>query len=282
MTQEPPPEAPVLEPEGETFCPLLSALDAAEPKPALTEASTTKKNYAQRLSNGLAQVIADALRPDWPNITPDKEGRGQEARVRVAAGMKRLDVKVTDDTLGLLLSVSIKTLSFQDFSAKNGPGRFTKNVVRNDHELRGEAAVLHQRQPYAVVIGVLFTPVEAALDGAGAGVSSLAHMVKTFRKRAGRGRQQVIGVDRPAFVLIGGEDQRHDRLERMYLGLYEWQGARRGHVRFVDVEGSVPVRGLPRAESTLAFDDFIALVTAEVRIRNETAPTWTDDASDDE
>lgn len=103
--------------------PLLAALDAAEPKPGPDAPREEKKNYAQRLSNGLAQVVANALREDFPNITPTADGAGQESAVAVDKGQKRLDVKVSDSTLGLILSVSIKTYSFQDYSPRKKTSR---------------------------------------------------------------------------------------------------------------------------------------------------------------
>src|SRR3954451_6028839 len=110
--------------------PLRAALDAAGEKPAPDAVQSEKKNYAQRLSNALAQTVADALRVDFPDVTPTATGAGQEAKVGVDKGQKRLDVKVTDPTLGLLLSVSIKTYSFQDYSPTTKMfGRWTKNVV---------------------------------------------------------------------------------------------------------------------------------------------------------
>lgn len=267
----------LLEPSDATARALRAALDAAEPKPAADGRQADKKNYAQRLSNVLAQTIADALRPRLPTITPQADGREQEARVRVAGGgMKRLDVKATDPTLGLILSVSIKTYSFPDYdSGKGRLGRYTKNAVRNDHELRGEASVLHQRQPYAVLIAVMFLPVEAALDGK-SDKSSFAHHVQTLKKRAGRGRRPVIleGVEGTAWMQIGGEDPRADLFERVFVGLYESAGPRRGHVRFVDVERPVPQRGAPSAASSLSFDGFVAEVLAEMEARNDTAPSW--------
>lgn len=278
-------DAPVLlPPADEESRPLLRALDTAEPKPAPDGRQADKKNYAQRLSNALAQTIADALRPEIPGITPQPDGSDQEARVRVAGGgMKRLDVKATDPTLGLVLSVSIKTYSFQDFeSGRNRLGRYTKNAVRNDHELRGEASVLHQRQPYAVLIGVMFLPVEAALDGR-ADKSSFAHHVQTLKKRAGRGRRPVVldGVDARAWMQIGGDDPRADLFERVFVALYESQGARRGHVRFVDVERPVPLRGVPSASESLSFDGFIGTVLEELRTRNDSAPSWSSVSDDD-
>ena len=84
--------------------------------------SAEKKNYAQRLSNGLAQVVANALRDDFPDVTPTADGAGQESTVTVDKGQKRLDVKVSDSALGLILSVSIKTYSFQTTAHEKEPG----------------------------------------------------------------------------------------------------------------------------------------------------------------
>lgn len=271
---------PLLEPLDDDDRELLRPLDASEPKPGPTAERADKKNYAQRLSNALAQTIADALRPAHKSVTPDAAGRGQEASVGVAQGTKRLDVKVTDPTLGLLLSLSIKTYSFQDWDAKKGLGRYTKNIVRNDHELRGEASVLHQRQPYSVVIGVMFEPIETALDGK-TGRSSFAHHVATLRKRAGRGRRRVHVSGAEGWMDVGGEDSRHDLCERVFIGLYETEGERRGHVRFVDVERPVPERGLPHATRTLSFSEFVDEVVEEVRKRNSSAPAWSDSDDDD-
>ncbi|SHN89020.1 hypothetical protein SAMN05660350_05015, partial [Geodermatophilus obscurus] len=195
--------------------PLRRALDRAGEKPPPNGSQSAKKNYAQRLSNHLAQTLADALRPHFPTVTPAADGTGQESAVGVARGQKRLDVKVTDPTLGLLLSVSIKTYSFQDYSPSKGRlGRWTKNIVRNDHELRGEAMVLHQRQPYSVLVGAMFEPLPITQDGnpsttSDVGKSSFAHHVTTLSKRAGRGKRPVHGAGDGAWVDLGAEDPRY-------------------------------------------------------------------------
>ncbi|MDK3255264.1 hypothetical protein [Blastococcus capsensis] len=266
--------------------PLRAALDAAEPKPSPTGAQGEKKNYAQRLSNALAQTVADALRPEFPAVTPAADGTGQESAVGVARGTKRLDVKVTDQTLGLLLSVSIKTYSFQDYSpSKNRLGRWTKNIVRNDHELRGEAMVLHQRQPYSVLIAVMFEPSAIADDGDPAnrsdkGKSSFAHHVTTLAKRVGRGKRPVLGGAPGAWVDLGAEDSRYDLFERVFIGLYEPDGEQRGAVRFFDVENAPPRNGPPSANATISFDEFVTAIKDEVTRRNRSAPSWADPDAD--
>lgn len=260
--------------------PLAKALDAAGEKPSPDADRAAKKNYAQRLSNYLAQTIADALREYFPNITPTVSGTGQESAIDVARGRKRLDVKVIDPTLGLVLCVSIKTYSFQDYSERTKRlGRWTKNIVRNDHELRGEAMVLHQRQPYSVLIAVMFEPYATCDDGdptkqSDVAKSSFAHHVNTLSKRAGRGKRAVLGVSEGAWVDLGADDPRYDLFERVFIGLYHPGGPERGRVRFFDVENPPPRNGRPSLSTTLSFDEFIQVVRVEVDRRNKFAPTW--------
>lgn len=262
--------------------PLRHALANAGPRPAPDASREDKKNYAERLSNQLAQLIGDALRPEFPGVTPTAAGEGIEARVGVDRGQKRLDVKVTDSTLGLLLCVSIKTYSFQDYSPKKGKlGRWTKNIVRNDHELRGEAMVLHQRQPYSVLIGAMFEPYAICDDGESSN-SSFAHHVNTLSKRSGRGKRPVYGTGGTAWVDLGAEDSRFDLFERVFIGLYHPDGPEDGAVAFFDVERPPPRRGRPPDNELLTFEEFIDEVVREVNTRNRTAPVWTEGDDDDE
>lgn len=257
--------------------PLSTALRMAGAKPAPDADRGAKKNYAQRLSNQLAQVVADGLRPRYPDVTPTAAGAGQEAAVDVAKGRKRLDVKVLDPTLGLVLCVSIKTYSFQDYSPTSGRlGRWTKNIVRNDHELRGEAMVLHQRQPYSVLVAVMFEPWTTCDDGdptqaSDVGKSSFAHHVTTLAKRTGRGRRPVIGGE-GLWVDLGAEDTRYDLFEKVFIGLYDAEGS----VRFFDVDGAPPRNGRPTQAQTLSFEEFLDVVHMEVERRNRFAPAWSD------
>jgi len=228
------------------------------------------------------------LRSDFPDITPTALGTSHEARVAVdKGGQKRLDVKVTDPTLGLLLCVSIKTYSFQDYSPQTERlGRWTKNIVRNDHELRGEAMVLHQRQPYAVLVGLLFEPYASCDDGSAtrgdAGKSSFAHHVTTLAKRSGRGKRKVYGTSADAYVDFGADDPRYDLFERVFIGLYETDDRKRGAVRFFDVETPPPRAGRPDTSVTISFPELVAAISAEVSRRNRLAPVWADDSSDDD
>lgn len=243
--------------------PLRTPLDHAEPRPGLSDDRSLKKNYAERLSRGLAAMFAAALRPYYPSITPRATGEGQEAPVGADRGRKKLDVKVWDDMLGLLLAVSVKTLTFRDWIAKEGrAGRYTKNMVRNDHELRAEASVVHRRQPFSVLIGCLFLPIDACDDGGvGEGAtSSFAHAVVTLRKRTGR---------------RSAEDQA-ELFERVYVGLFELEGEGRGSVRFFDVAKPPPRLGRPRRVDTIDLRAVVAAIRAVEQDRNERAPVWGD------
>jgi hypothetical protein len=231
-----------------------------------------KKNYAQALSNELALMFADRLMAVFPKarVTPRPDGTGQEFSIGAGIDRKKIDVGVWDDAAGLILGMSIKTYTFRDASVEVGGrytkvGRYNKNVVRNDHELRSEADVLHRRQRYAVLIAVMFLPRDACWDGLD-GHSSFAHQVFTFRKRAGR-----TSPDHP----------RTDLFERMFIGLFTDDGA----VRFFDVHQAPPNNQPPPLADTVDLDGLLEVIKGDVRFRNTgfraadeqyapTDPTW--------
>lgn len=238
---------------------LLGSLDAAEPRPPFDAERGEKKNYAERLSRRLAEFVADALRQWFPDASP-VEGKGHETEIGGDTGTKRIDVAVWDRQQGLRLDVSIKTYSFRDWSPKNKKaGRFTKNMVRNDHELRAEADTIHRRQPYSVMVAIMFMPYESCDDGK-SDKSSFAHAVITFRKRAGRS-----DPDHPRF----------DRFEAVFIGLYEHEGPQRGYARFFDVTRNPPRQGRPKDGDLLAFSELIAKIKHIHDVRNDIAePDW--------
>lgn len=222
---------------------------------ALTGAQAEKKNYAQRLSNELAKVVGDRLRPHYPRarVTPFEDGRGQEFTVGAAIDKKKTDVGVWDDAAGLVLGVSIKTYSFRDPSTKNGVtrlGRYQKNVKRNDMELRDEADVLHRRQPFAVLAALFFLPLDACWDaGTLNGNSSFAHVVFTLRKRTGR---------------TDPHTSRSDLFERVYVGLYSDDGA----VQFFDVAQPPRRNQPPSSDQTLSLAELVRRLADDVTVRN--------------
>lgn len=234
--------------------PLIQALRQALPRPAADAPAADKKNYAERLSRALAELTATALRSRkvFRSVTPTSDGKGHEVATRVDGGKKKLDVRLLNDEIGLVFSASIKTYSFRDYSPKNGAfGRYQKNVVRNDMELRAEADVVHRRQPYAVMAALFFMHEGATTDGDNKH-SSFAHAVFTLRKRSSRSSAQ---------------DARFDRFEKVYIGLFNPDDITDGTVGFFDVEQKPPRNGKPR--NLLTLEAVVGALDRLVKDRNE-------------
>ncbi len=216
-----------------------------------------KKNYAESLSRDLATLFANALRPDFPGILPDEFGKGQESRARTAKGVKKLDVNYSTAELGLGLGVSIKTINFRDAAS----ARYTKNYTRADGELRAEASDYHVRQPYAVMVAVVFIPLDACDDGKGnanASPSSFGQSVKIFRFRGGR--------DEPT------DDP--NLFEAVFIGLYDADPDRFGDVTFFDVRKAPPKAGRPK--DSMSFAELVDEIRRTYDRRNSPVFEWAD------
>jgi hypothetical protein len=214
-----------------------------------------KKNYAETLSRQLAQRFADLLRSDFDGVLPDANGRRHESRARSAKGVKKLDVNYSTPELGLGLGLSVKTINFPDGATK----RYTKNYTRVDAELRAEASDYHVRQPYAVLIAVVFLPADACNDGV-RDPSSFGQAVKAFRFRSGR--------------LEPEEDP--NLFERVFIGLYETSESAFGSVGFFDVHEPPPKHGLPG--KLMGFDGLLEEIRRTYDLRNSPVFEWADAA----
>ncbi len=231
---------------------IQDVLKVSSPRPCSNESQVAKKNYAERFSRNMATCIANSLRRHFPGVTPEADGSSQEAPARTAKGFKKLDVGYSTPELGLALGVSVKSIHFPDPKA----GRFTKNYSRNDNELRAEATDYHQRQPYAVLVGVLFLPIECCDDaGDSEGISSFGAAVRFFRPRAGR------------------EDHRDepDKFERFFVAIYD---ANTGDTDFFDVMQSPPKRGRPSRNKCLSLSGFVEQVADSYNARNDPPFKW--------
>lgn len=248
----------------------VEALRHAEPRPGAGADRDAKKNYSERLSNAIAVLLASKLRGSgqFPSILPAADGTGRETRSMSGASrkFKKTDVRYATADTGLELLVSIKTLNFRDDSS----GRYTKNMVRNDHELRAEAMDHHERFPFAVLVGVFFLPVDACDDGAN-DKSSFAHAVLTFRPRTGR----------------AGSDDSAAKFERFYVGLYDAATPSDERVGFFDVLDAPPRRGRPpwpneaadssRGGRLLSLDQMILQIVRDYGVRTRTYIRWADE-----
>jgi hypothetical protein len=260
------------------------ALLHAGPRPANDADRDLKKNYSERLSNAIAVLLASKLRAtgQFDSILPEPDGSGRETGSASGSNkkIKKTDVRYATSDTGLELLVSIKTLNFRDAKKDRASGqltigRYTKNMVRNDHELRAEAMDHHERFPYAVLIGVFFIPIDACDDG-NVDKSSFAHAVMTFRPRAGR-----TDSSDPAA-----------KFERFFIGLYDAKDSSGTHVGFFDVLTPPPRRGRPpwptespdpiRGARLITLDQVTAEIVREYGIRNRTYIRWADEKSGDD
>jgi hypothetical protein len=139
-----------------------------------------------------------------------------------------------------------------------------QNFTRVDNELRAEAADYHQRQPYAVMIGVLFLPDDACSDGKGNAASSFGQAVKVLRYRVGR--------DEP--------DDDPTLFERIFIGLYKAEDEGFGDVSFFDVGNAPPKRGRPK--NLIAFEQFLDELNRCYEERNRSTFVWADEGADTE
>jgi hypothetical protein len=217
-----------------------------------------KKNYAEALSRVLAQKVARMLRQDFSGLLPDAKGSGHESRARASRKSKKLDINYSHIEIGLGLGVSIKTLNFRDGASR----RYTKNFTRVDNEWRAEASDYHERQPYAVLVGVLFLPQDSVGDGERSH-SSFAGAINLFRHRAGRREPS----------------ERTELFERIFVALYDPARHDFEDVRFVDATNLCPKNGPPT--NVMSFKTLISEISRTYDERNNVRLPWQEMASSD-
>jgi hypothetical protein len=233
---------------------IRKALEQADSTATGSDPRAQKKNFAERLSRELAQIFANALRPRFAGITPTSDGRQHERRTRTSKGVKKLDVNYSTSDLGLGLGVSIKTLN----SVDEASGRYTKNFTRIDNELRAEAKDYHERQPYAVMVAVIFLPNAACADGNGTTPSSFGSAVQKFRHRANR---------------VSPRDE-EELFERVFVACYEESGPNRGATWFFDATVPPPRTGKPVAAVRMNFAQLVHTIVETYEQRNEPPDVW--------
>jgi hypothetical protein len=128
---------------------------AAGQLPAQDSPQAKKKRYSEVLSRNLAVEVAEGLRAvGFPNVKPLREGPGEKA-FEGGLGPKKVDVSYSNEQHGLLLAVSIKTITAAPFG---------KNLKNRFSDLCTEAITLHLRFPYSVVCALFAFPAEADKD----------------------------------------------------------------------------------------------------------------------
>ena len=123
----------------------LKDLIAQIPPPTPSERGPGKKNYTEKFSHGLSDIIASELRA----LGLDRVKfplRGRDKQFMGGYGTKGVDVYLADDKHGLLLSSGTKGIVFD----------VRKNIKNRYRDMVMEALELHRRFPFAVCGHVLF------------------------------------------------------------------------------------------------------------------------------
>lgn len=185
---------------------IADALIAAGTRPLEDDKQPQKNKYAVAFAERMAQLIAEDFSPLLHGIeATTKRSAGS------VTGKKQLDINFSTPQIGLALGISLKSVHIREKG-----GRYTHNLKRNEEELRIEAAGYHKRQPYAVMVGVLFLPFDSVNDGRRGNPSSFGSWVRHLRPYTGR----------------TGPTDEVDKLELIYIGLYQPDGGEigRAHV----------------------------------------------------
>lgn len=235
-------------------------LAASGARPSSAASPSDKNSYAVKFAEEMGYVIAEALGPKLPGTTSSAKRTAKAER-----GSKQLDVNFSSTSLGLALGISLKSVHIREAT---GGKRYTHNMKRNEEELRIEASGYHKRQPYAVMVGVLFVPLDSCTDGKGDNSSSFGSWVRHLRPYCGRRDPQ--------------DDA--DRFEKLFIGLYD---PLEFTLSFFDVDADPPKNSCPpttgarygadgRPRRTLSFAEFIDSCHHEYLQRNSLEFKWAD------
>lgn len=223
-------------------------------KEAAASAKNGKKRFKKDLSfaitfaRHMSEFIAAGLRPDFPEVTFG------EKPSRALGGLKRVDISYNTPQAGLGVGVSLKSVHFgeqQDRSAD-----FKHNMKRNDEELRVEATGHHLRQPFAVLVAVVFLPLESCVDLKP--TSSFASWVEYLWPLKGRDEPE----DPP------------DRYELVFVALYSpaarvaAERSQNPELGFYHVGGPIRCPRYGRPKSLLTFAEFLRLINKTFDHRN--------------
>lgn len=234
-------------------------LDDSIPRPTPSSSQGEKTNYAVRFADKMAEELARDLIPLFPGIDASTKRTAHSSK-----GKKQLDINFSTAKLGLALGVSLKSVHLRENA---GSGRYTHNMKRNDEELGTEAAVYHERQPYAVMVAVMFLPFDSCTDGK-KGPSSFGSWVKSLRPRVGR----------------SAPDDQISLFEKGYIALYEPDGS---DLKFFDIQSAPPKQGIPQLDGDLlgrdgfprrllSYEEFVKEVYQAYQRRNHSEFRWDD------
>jgi hypothetical protein len=204
---------------------LIDAVIATGIVPPENAPQAEKKRYSERLSAYLAVEVSEGLRGiGFPNVKPIRGGPGERA-FQGGLGPKKIDVSYADERHGLILAVSIKTITSAPFG---------KNLKNRFADLCTEAITLHMRFPYSVVCALFAFPAAADADVTlGRTMSTFQRAARLFATISGREEytdpgekfenvtmmlfQPVLQDNAPPWVRLFDSTDRHEISEQDYF-----------------------------------------------------------------
>lgn len=146
--------------------------------PSDSASREVKKRYSELLSKYLAIEVSEGLRAiGFTRTMPGKDGKS-EKEFQGGLGPKKVDVSYSDEQHGLMLAVSIKSISFAPFG---------KNLKNRFADLCTESITLHLRFPYALVAALFAFPASADKDaGKGRPISTFRRAMHLMSTISGR------------------------------------------------------------------------------------------------
>jgi len=219
---------------------LKAALKSVPAKPPENASQAAKKRYSEQLSQAIAVAFGQELRErGMKSARPAPPGgaaglSGAERRLAGGIGAKKVDVTWATEEAGLLLGISVKTISWRDTRTRN----FQKNLTNRRGDMLIEAVTLHRRFPYAVLGGFFFLDWEAQSDSTENRRSTFVNAHQRMRMFTGR--------DDPA-----GRDEQWERLYLIAVDANPFQP------RWIAHQVGAPDDNL---ELQHAFDELVTLV----------------------
>lgn len=145
--------------------------------PAAGDGGGDKKNYTEKVSAALTELIAARLRELGLRGTKAPE-RGRDKQFMGGYGTKGVDVYLSDEKHGLLLSSGTKGILFD----------VRKNLKNRYRDMVMEALELHKRFPYAVCGHLLFLGRSDAMKSSKAFGNVLGEAITLLSGITGRAR----------------------------------------------------------------------------------------------
>ncbi len=201
-----------------------------------------KRQYSDDLSRLFSKAIEKSLGSHFPETT---SGEGTGANAASAEGVKSVDVTFNIEGLFLGLGISTKVVGLPE----EGHG-YTHNFKRLSEEWTLETVVLHRYMPYAIIVGILFLPVDAINDRPK--TTSLAAAASKFRGFQGRTDQGDLA----------------ENMEKIYIGLFDPDPTAGGEVAFFDVHHELGDLEEPPSEKLCTFEEIKDELVALFKRRN--------------